>query len=139
MKLQRPVVMMLLALVLQLLAAGGMGGCALSRHDQLKSRARAVEKGLRSEQRRVLAMEETEADRAARLDNLRELRGYLSAANIGLGTVPHFIAEERRDIAYDVLEEAYDTIEWNIPLGPADQRRPLPAQFSGGVLRLDGP
>lgn len=116
------------------LAASG-AGCATSRVDQLHRKADRVEAELKSEQKKVLAM--SPGDRAARLDRLTQLRATLSAANIGLGSVPHLVEPGKRDLAYDVLDEVYNTIEWNIPLGPGDPQRPLPAQFSGGVLKLN--
>jgi hypothetical protein len=51
--------------------------------------------------------------------------------------VPHTVPADKRDIAYDVLDEAYDTIQWNIPLGPRDQKRVLPRGFENGTLKLD--
>ncbi len=112
-----------------------LGGCAASRVDQLHRKADRVEASLKGEQRRVLAL--TSADRAQRLDHLNSLRTTLSAANVGLGAVPHLVEPDKRDVAYDVLEEVYDTIEWNIPLGPGDPQRPLPSRFSNGVLKLN--
>jgi hypothetical protein len=41
-----------------------------------------------------------------------------------------------RDLALDVMDEVYDTIDWNIPLGPDDPKRPYPAQWSGNTLKL---
>lgn len=115
-----------------------LGGCALTRYDELKQQSRSVEARLKKEQSRVLTLKDSQADRAARLDHLTQLRWTLSAANIGLASVPRLITEDKREIAYDVLEETYDTIDWNIPLAPTDVKRELPAQFNGGVLKLDG-
>ena len=105
-------------------------GCAMSRADKLEAKSERVEKALLTEQRRII--ETQDAERQARLDHLTQLRALLSAANISLGVVPH-----KRDIAYDVLDEAYDTIQWNIPLGPRDQKRGLPRGFENGMLKLD--
>lgn len=110
-------------------------GCATSRIDQLHRKADKVESNLKAEQKRVLAM--NAADQSARLDHLTGLRATLSAANVGLGAVPHLVDVSQRDVAYDVIEEVYDTIDWNIPMGPSDAKRALPAQFQSGVLRLD--
>lgn len=112
-----------------------LGGCAASRVDQLHRKADRVEASLKGEQRRILSLDT--ADRAQRLDHLSSLRATLSAANVGLGAVPHLVEPSQRDVAYDVLEEVYDTIEWNIPLGPGDRQRPLPSRFSNGVLKLN--
>ncbi|MBY0111753.1 MAG: hypothetical protein K2Y21_02940 [Phycisphaerales bacterium] len=118
-----------LSLLLTLL----LTGCA-SRYDQLRSKSARVESSLLSERTKVVATET--ADRQARLSHLSELRATLSAANVGLGAT-RFIPKEQRDVAFDILDEVYGTIEWNIPLGPTDQKRPLPSTFnSDGTLRL---
>lgn len=115
---------------------GGPGGCTQSRVEQLRARSTRVESALRKEQQRVLTSI-SDGTRQGRLDRLSELRLTLSAANIGLATVPVVVPLEKRDIAYNVLEEAYGTIEWNIPLGPGERPKALPVQFQDGVLRLD--
>ncbi|MFZ4574983.1 MAG: hypothetical protein ACOYN0_11335 [Phycisphaerales bacterium] len=109
-------------------------GCATSRADKLEAKSERVERALLDEQRRVVAG--ADANRRARLDYLSQLRAMLSAANISLGVIPHTVPEQERGIAYDVLDEAYDTIQWNIPLGPEDQKRSLPAGFGSGGLQL---
>lgn len=123
--------------LLPLLLALSLAGCAFTRYDQLERKSDRVESSLKKEQSRVLKLSPDDAERSARLDHLSQLRLTLSAANIGLGAVPRVIPEDKRDIAYDVLEEAYDTIDWNIPLGPGDSKRSLPNRFGGGVLKLD--
>lgn len=110
-------------------------GCAMSRADKLEAKSERVEQALLAEQRRII--ETQDAERQARLDHLTQLRTLLSAANISLGVVPHTVPADKRDIAYDVLDEAYDTIQWNIPLGPRDQKRVLPRGFENGTLKLD--
>ena len=117
--------------------AAALGGCSVTRYGQLKAKASDVESELKSEQRRVVAMSASAADKDARLDHLTGLRGMLSAANIGLSATRYAIPEDNRDLAYDVLEEAYGTIEWNIPLGPSEPKRAMPARFNNGALRLD--
>ncbi len=124
------------AIVAAVLAAT-LGGCSVSRYAQLREKAGDVESSLKAEQRRVVALPSDQPEREARLDHLSGLRTMLSAANIGLGATRYAIPEEKRDLAYDVLEEAYGTIEWNIPLGPSEPKRAMPARFSGGVLKLD--
>jgi hypothetical protein len=127
-----------LVLTLALFAAAfGLGGCSVSRYAQLKEKSGEVESSLRSEQRRVVALPAGEPERAARLDHLTGLRAMLSAANIGLGATRYAVPEDKKDLAYDVLDEAYGTIEWNIPLGPSEPKRAMPSRFSGGVLKLD--
>lgn len=115
----------------------GLGGCATSRLDQLRHKSDLVETRLVKERDRVARLSPGDPERAARLDHLTTLRGTLSAANIGLGTVPHLVPPEQRDLAYDVIDEAYDTIDWNIPLGPGDAKKSLPLRFQGGRLNLD--
>jgi len=126
-------------LVCMLAASIVISGCAVTRAGSLRRKSEGVEKELRAEQKRVLALAPEDPEREARLERLTELRATLSAANIGLGAVPHFVAEDKRDMAYDVLEEVYDTIDWNIPLGPMDSPRPLPPRFQSGSLNLDEP
>lgn len=125
------------SLIVLIASAPLVAGCALTRHDQLERQSDRVEATLKKEQSRVLRLEESHAERAPRLEHLTQLRWTLSAANIGLAAVPRLIAEPQRDLAYDVLEETYDTIDWNIPLGPGDAKRSLPSRFSNGVLKLD--
>lgn len=127
-------VLMLLAV---LAASFTLGGCSVSRYGQLKEKASDVESSLRSEQRRVVALPAGEVERSARLDHLTNLRAMLSAANIGLGATRYAVPEDKRDLAYDILDEAYGTIEWNIPLGPTEPKRAMPTRFNNGVLRLD--
>lgn len=116
-------------------AAAMLPGCAVSRYAQLQKKSDKVESALKSEQRRVLGSQ-AESDRQARLDHLTDLRLTLSAADIGLSTVKYAVPAEEQDLAYDVIEQVYDTIDWNIPLGPSEAKRQLPAQFSGGKLNL---
>jgi len=114
-----------------------MTACATSREMALRRKADRVETQLKTEQKRVLSLPAEDATRPARLTHLDELRTTLSAANVALGTVSDYVPSAYRGTAYDVLDEVYGTIEWNIPLGPTDLRRPLPRQFQGGVLRLN--
>ncbi len=118
-------------------AAAALGGCSVTRYGELRNKASDVESELKSEQRRVVAMAPGEGEKDARLDHLTGLRAMLSATNIGLSATRYAIPEEKRDLAYDVLEEAYGTIEWNIPLGPSERKRAMPARFKNGALKLD--
>jgi len=111
----------------------------MTREQKLERQADRVEGSLVKERDRVLAMPVDDGGRGPRLDHLSGLRTTLSAANVARGLVPHLLDVSQRDVAYDVLEEVYSTIDWNIPLDPRTQAsRPLPAGFSGGVLHLDG-
>jgi hypothetical protein len=115
-----------------------LGGCAMSREDRLRAKSEKVADQLASERDRILEQRPGSGqylDREARLSRLNTLRTMLSAANVGLGSA-RYLPETDRDLAFDVIEEAYSTIEWNIPLGPSDQMKPMPSQFEGGVLRL---
>ncbi len=115
-----------------------LAGCATSRYDQLLSKAGRVESDLKKEQKKVLALEASDPARASKLDHLTSLRAQLSAANVGLSTVRHALPDDKKDIGYDVLDQVYDTIDWNIPLGPNDKGlKAMPRSFSSGVLRLD--
>jgi hypothetical protein len=112
-----------------------LGGCALSRYDQLQRKSDKVESALKSEQRRVLDLS-ADFNRQVRLDHLSDLRLSLSATDIGLSTVKYAVPAEEQNLAYDVIEQVYDTIDWNIPLGPDQAKRPMPAQFTNGRLNL---
>jgi hypothetical protein len=108
-------------------------GCA-SRYDQLRTKSGRVESALIAERTKVSTTDAT--DRSARLSHLSDLRATLSAANVGLGAT-RYIPKEQREVAYDILDEVYGTIEWNIPLGPTDKKKSLPSSFSpDGTLRL---
>lgn len=109
-----------------------LGACA-SRYDQLRSKSSRVESALLAERSRVNASEAP--DRDARLGHLSELRTTLSAANVGLGAT-RYMPSDQRDLAFDVLDEVYSAIEWNIPLGPEEAKRSLPLSFNvNGTIR----
>ncbi|MBS0189155.1 MAG: hypothetical protein JSS51_13895 [Planctomycetes bacterium] len=112
-----------------------LSACA-SRYDQLKSESSRVETALTKEQSLVLNTDKYAADRQARLDYLSQLRTTLSAANIGLATIRYAVPADKQPIAYDVLEEVYGTIKWNIPLGPDDAKKQLPQLFKGNQLNI---
>lgn len=118
----------------------GMGGCAMTRAQKLERQADRVEASLKKERDRVLMLPDDDGSRVPRMEHLSGLRTTLSAANVARGLVPHLVEAREQDVAYDILEEVYSTIDWNIPLDPRTQAsRPLPAGFSGGVLNLDEP
>lgn len=125
-----------LAIVSLCVATAVLPGCAVSRYAQLQKKSDKVESSLKSEQKRVLSLN-TDPTRQSRLDHLSDLRLSLSAADIGLSTVKYAVPAEEQDLAYDVIEQVYDTIDWNIPLGPAESKRPMPTQFSNGRLNLN--
>ncbi len=122
-------------IILACVLAVGLGGCAVTREQQLRAKSDRIADALTKERETVLKAAPTSTQRPGRLSYLNTLRTTLSAVNIGLGSA-RYLPEADRDMAYDVLDEAYATIEWNIPLGPDDQQKPMPAQFSGGVLKL---
>lgn len=111
-------------------------GCAATREMSLKARADAVESSLRKEQQRVLALPATDATRSARLDHLTNLRQTLSSVNVARGAVRDGVPSQFKGIAYDAIEEAYSTIEWNIPLGPGDAKRTMPSQWTGSTMNF---
>ncbi|MBX3097908.1 MAG: hypothetical protein KF812_13730, partial [Fimbriimonadaceae bacterium] len=56
--------------------------------------------------------------------------------NIGLSTIKYVVPADKQPIAYDVLQEVYGTIKWNIPLGPSDPKKQLPALFKNNTLNI---
>ena len=106
----------------------------MSREAQLERKADQVEASLKSEQTMVLSSSMT--DKPARLDYLTSLRNQLSLANVARGAVPYTVPENKRPLAWDILDEVYGTLEWNIPLAPS-QARPMPTAFANGVLNLN--
>lgn len=116
-------------------AAFGLGGCQVTRQQKLRAKSDKVEHNLVKERDRVLKAYKT-SEREPRLAHLTSLHGTLSLTNVALGTVPLLVPYEQRDVAYDILDEAYDAIDWNIPLGPNDVNKPMPMQLQGSSLRL---
>lgn len=113
-----------------------LGACA-SRYDELRSESARVETALTKEQALVLNTDKSPADRQQRLDYLSQLRTTLSAANIGLSTIKYVVPADKQPIAYDVLQEVYGTIKWNIPLGPSDAKKQLPPLFKNNSLNIN--
>lgn len=111
-------------------------GCAATREMSLKARADAVEASLRKEQQRVLALPESDATRSARLDHLNILRETLMGVNVARGVVRDTVPSQFKDVAYDAIEEAYSTIEWNMPLGPGDAKGTMPSQWTGSTMNF---
>lgn len=120
------------------MVASLLTGCSKSRLEMVRDKADSVESNLKSEQKRVLKLGPQDTTRRARLEHLNEMQYSLRAANIGLAAIPWmpFDSEQDRDLALDVIDEVYDTIDWNIPLGPDDPKRPFPSQWTGNSLKL---
>ncbi|HLO42426.1 MAG TPA: hypothetical protein VK176_15495 [Phycisphaerales bacterium] len=112
-----------------------LGACAVSREDRLRAKADRIGDKLTDEREQVIEKAEFAEARDQQLAHLTTLRTTLSAVNIGLGST-RYLPEQDRELAYDVIEEAYDTIEWNIPYVSLGMQKPMPAQFQNGVLRL---
>jgi DNA repair ATPase RecN len=121
--------------VLYVVVALVLGGCAISREGQLRNKGEQVESKLSAERDKVLTLSADDPARQARLNRLNELRTELTAANLGI-TAAKLVPESNRDAAYDVVEQMYDTIEWNIPIPPGQKMRPLPKEYSGGNLQF---
>lgn len=115
----------------------GVGGCEVTRYGQLTKKADRVESDLKKEQAKALTLTPGDPARAAKLEHLTSLRNQLSAANVGLSAVKYVVPPEQRNVGYDVIEQVYDTIDWNIPLSASDPgKKMMPSQFSDGVLKL---
>lgn len=111
-----------------------LGGCALSRADQLAHQSDRVESHLVKERDRVMASRTPDSHQ--RLDYLSNLRTQLSLADAARKLAPRLLQDPAQvDSAYDILEEVYSTIDWNIPLSPTDaSRRAMPDLFGAGGL-----
>lgn len=122
--MNRAIPVLLLVLTVSTLTA-----CTLTRAEQLARQSDRVESRLLRE--RDNAAKVRTADSAARLDHLSQLRTELTLADAARKLAPRLLQDPNQvEAAYDVLEEVYSTIEWNIPLLPTDTaRRPLPSVF----------
>lgn len=111
-------------------------GCALSRADQLARQSDRVESKLLRERDRITGAAATSPEAGARLTHLSDLRTQLTVADAARKLAPRLLQEpEQVDAAYDVLEEVYSTIDWNIPLMPGDRgRKSLPSLFGPAGL-----
>lgn len=109
--------------------------CAVSREDRLRDKADRLNDKLIDEREKILDNAQFAESRDAQLTHLTTLRTTLSAINIGLGST-RYLAEQDRELAYDVIEEAYDTIEWNIPYASPSMQKTMPLQFQNGVLNF---
>jgi hypothetical protein len=128
----------LLAAVALLVAVPFASGCAQTRAEKLADKASGVGHALIHERDRVLALDAV-PERSARLDHLSTLRLELSAANISRAAAPRLLEPQDVETAYDVLDEVYSTIDWNIPLAPGDAAsKPFPALFGPAGLNFEG-
>lgn len=127
-----------LILVLGVVLPLNMAGCSVSREQRLRDRSSHISDTLSRERQRILESDVSSDVRASHLDHFNTLKASLTAVNLALGSVNRLPAQGR-DMAYDVIEVAYDTIEWNIPLGPGDRPRPMPEGLADGKLRLTTP
>ena len=118
--------------------AAGLAGCSLSRADKLERKSDKIESRLVRERDKALTLRGTDAfASSSKIDHLTILRGTLSIANGALAAVPYVFKEPEQNLAYDVLDEVYGTIDWNIPLLPGDPAiKRMPAQFAGGRVNL---
>ena len=123
------------------LALASLGGCALSRAEKLERKADTIESRLVNERDKAVSNRVADAAASsAKLNHLTTLRGTLSIANGALAAVPYVFKEPEQNLAYDVLDEVYGTIDWNIPLLPGDQTmKAMPASFSNGRINLTAP
>ena len=132
----RPMLSLLaLAALLILLPA-----CTTSRYGQLRARSANVKEALEAERDEVLikvAAPEGYRGLDERLDHLSALRNSLTVVDLGLAATRRLLPEADRPLAYDTIEQAYDTIEWNIPLPPGQGTRPLPPAFTGGGFDIN--
>jgi hypothetical protein len=126
-----------LRLPLAVLAAAALPACTLSRADGLARQSDRVESGLLKERTRVTSLNSSDPARTERLGHLSSLRTQLTLADLARKGAPRLLQGPDVDIAYDVLEEVYSTIEWNIPLGPGEPLRPLPSEFGPAGLRFE--
>ncbi len=111
-------------------------GCSVTRKQEIKRLSNRVESDLKSEQRAVLKRPTTDPERSQRLDHLTTLKTTHSVANVGLATAPRLLAGDDLLLAYDVLEEVFGVIDWNIPLMPGEGTKPLPTMFGPGGLNF---
>lgn len=125
-----------LGLLLLVCTALPLTGCTLSRAEQLARQSDRVETKLLRERDRVTAAAASSPDAGARLSHLTDLRTQLTVADAARKLAPRLLQEpDQIDAAYDVLEEVYSTIDWNIPLLPGDRsRKTLPSVFGPSGL-----
>jgi hypothetical protein len=113
-----------------------LSGCTISRQDRVERQASDVGDQIDDQRDETLKLSLKNEERTARLNYLKSLRATWGDANRALAAIPSTVPPEEQNNAYDLMGEVYETIEWNIPLGPGEAMRPLPAGFSGNVLQL---
>lgn len=113
-----------------------LGACEQSRLARLEAKADRVESKLVRERDAVLGSGFAPAERQTRLDHLTNLRVQLGLANAGRLAAPRLLSGPDVETAYDALDEVYGVIDWNIPLGPSDVKRPFPAVFGPAGLNF---
>jgi hypothetical protein len=113
-----------------------LGGCALSRADQLARQSDKVESRLIQERDRTMRLSSGSPEVGERLDYLSSLRSQLTVADAARKLAPRLLTDPGQvETAYDILEEVYSTIEWNIPLSPRDaHRKAMPGLFGPAGL-----
>ena len=126
---------MVILIVLAAVTASS-GGCVVSRAEQLAHQSDRVETKLLRERDRVIAAKVTTQDATARLDHLSDLRMQLTVADAARKLAPRVLQDPVQvDSAYDIIEEVYSTIDWNIPLMPGESTwKPMPAMFGPAGL-----
>lgn len=117
-----------------------MTACTATRYGELKARSKDVQHALVAERDATLAQAASPegmhgADR--KLNHLSSLRSSLTITDLGLAATRRLLPEADRPLAYDAIEQAYDTIEWNIPLLPGVGTRPMPDAFTGGSFDIN--
>ena len=130
MRTPKPLAILALAALLILLPA-----CNTSRYAQLRARSDEIKDSLVAERDLAIRMQARrglQADGDRKLNHVSSLRNTLTVVDIGLVATRRVLPEADRPLAYDAIEQAYDAIEWNIPLLPGQGTRPLPAAFTGG-------
>lgn len=117
-----------------------LGGCRSAERERtsvesLRYRSERVERNLLHARDKSLSSGGIQS--GVQIGHLTTLRLALSAANISLAAVEtELVKPEHRAVAYSVLDEAYGTIDWNIPILPGQGQRALPGLFapqSGGL------
>lgn len=116
-----------------LAVVGLLTGCSVSRKQELQRLSNRVEKDLKAEREAVLDRPSTDPERGTRLGHLTNLKTTHALADVGLSSASRVLQGNDLELAYDVLEEVYGVIDWNIPLLPSESK-PLPTMFGPSGL-----
>jgi len=111
--------------------------CTTSRYGELRNRSNEVQSALVAERDEALNLPAQAPETSQKIDHLSALRYTLSATDLGLAAIRRLLPETDRPLAYDAIEQAYDTIEWNIPLLPGQGTKPMPATFTNGAFDIN--